>query len=839
MDYPPSEEPINATNRSTSNYTTISSLPPSILLTDSEPETFPLSKRKKIRHRPKEEVVLLHVSILPTQKSSTEAGLLLESLLTPTLRQRGILIPHPREEFELIQERVLQALGVRLGRIAECGHFVPREDLRGRRGGDYGVRNQSRDGEHNEGEERNEDGDGENEGRGEYDMGGQSRRDGTRFFNCEACGSAIETPRGEEFDWEVRVYARNGLLTPLAWEVAWRDMEGVDVEVRPVDEQKGLGEDEMLGGLSEEDEIANEDVPPCAEEDSLELPPKALRPRELPEKDAITPPRDICPDDPLPQIFRPDQIPLRVLLKNYVYLLAQDGRNFAIVMLALLLFWDLGFRYGKCGLSIGLKDGRGMVVRESGAGVAIMHGRGRNVSGHVWVGSLTGEEDLQELGIVTGGSMAVVPRLEYPLCGLDEAPQTIPGGRFVHQDTIDHGKSSLRGEARLEYPLCGLDYLPLGCDGEGCADEDITTLPPEDDAILRPSGLRIPPLEHPICSTTIENQHGENSTAKEAILEGICVNAQTESRIFSQSCSHPTRMPSSPNTEILNVKTSSLKDNEVSLLKHPICSATMGAQDDTEERKPIANEAILKNICAIPSTPSMGQPICIIKIGDDEAEPTETSGGISPPESTMSFPYSLQIHPLSNGDPERSFPKDAGLRPTRKIIPLLQHPICSAIEDHDGTGEKGGMPEKNTCSSIETHFLSNELIPEGEIDAIPSLDHPTCSAIEYAEHTPNKSTSDENAPSENSIQPSQPSIEIPPLPKEDDAHRPKHNVPTTREEQSSSIHSSESSAYDTTLQSLEAQLQSITTPPRNAVGLFCPNPGLLQPLPDLCDRIGD
>jgi hypothetical protein len=60
--------------------------------------------------------------------------------------------------------------------------------------------------------------------------------------------------------------------------------------------------------------------------------------RDQPEDVSGRPPTS-AQADPLPQVYRPADIPLSVLLRNYIYLLAQDMRNVAIFVLAVLAAW--------------------------------------------------------------------------------------------------------------------------------------------------------------------------------------------------------------------------------------------------------------------------------------------------------------------------------------------------------------------------------------------------------------------------------------------------------------------------------------------------------------------
>ncbi|KAA6411936.1 MAG: hypothetical protein FRX48_04086 [Lasallia pustulata] len=57
-------------------------------------------------------------------RNPSSHDLLLEKT-TPTVLARGILIPHPRDDYDLLEERLLEALDLCPPRILPCGHFHP------------------------------------------------------------------------------------------------------------------------------------------------------------------------------------------------------------------------------------------------------------------------------------------------------------------------------------------------------------------------------------------------------------------------------------------------------------------------------------------------------------------------------------------------------------------------------------------------------------------------------------------------------------------------------------------------------------------------------------------
>ncbi|KIX08009.1 uncharacterized protein Z518_02664 [Rhinocladiella mackenziei CBS 650.93] len=177
-------------------------------------------------------LVLLHCTLLPPtlllQSTPHEDSLLSEflpeeyrdrwialrdKLVGDTeVRTRGILIPHPREDYELLEERLLESLELQVPRIRH-NHFFRNDG----KGGDSGFES----GSHTEDE-------------GEMDL--------PNDIKCPDCGRRL---RADEVNrkWEIKVFAANGLMRAGAWGAAWQEMEKVDVEVRvwlPEDLRRGL-----------------------------------------------------------------------------------------------------------------------------------------------------------------------------------------------------------------------------------------------------------------------------------------------------------------------------------------------------------------------------------------------------------------------------------------------------------------------------------------------------------------------------------------------------------------------------------------------------------------------
>ncbi|KNG45638.1 pathway-specific nitrogen regulator [Stemphylium lycopersici] len=205
------------------------------------------SRRRSIRepHSPRPTptpqqapLVLLHVTILPMQLPYSHDimarimpdwlvenyKLLEEKLQDIILMRRGLLIPHPRDEYDLLEERILESLELKTPRILPCGHFVAPDDD----------------------EDREDDDDtasvgDENTGRGSR-MSGGTLTEGSTSANgdhsmCIDCHRQLKKP-GKGIGagtrkWDIKIYAANGLMRAAAWGACWNDMERCDVEIHP------------------------------------------------------------------------------------------------------------------------------------------------------------------------------------------------------------------------------------------------------------------------------------------------------------------------------------------------------------------------------------------------------------------------------------------------------------------------------------------------------------------------------------------------------------------------------------------------------------------------------
>lgn len=295
-------------------------------------------------------LVLLHVTLLPIPTRYSRVVLervlpayvlenwkLLREKITPTVLERGILIPHPREDYDLLEERLLETLELRMPRILACGHFhLDKEE------------EAELDAVAEEERRLQED---EEEGSNDADI-------------CTDCGRRVRDGRygsgAGSRRWDIKLYAANGLMRAGAWGAAWREMERVDVEVCPFVSEELKRELEIAKEQEEAEEAvrrAEQDLQdgPTGEEEvkpdhgNREEAIDEARMREIYGDDA----QDYIdglrssPSPPLSPAYgstahqarpRPQhELPLSILLRNYIILLSRDPRNLAIALLSLLV----------------------------------------------------------------------------------------------------------------------------------------------------------------------------------------------------------------------------------------------------------------------------------------------------------------------------------------------------------------------------------------------------------------------------------------------------------------------------------------------------------------------
>ncbi|KAF2120167.1 hypothetical protein BDV96DRAFT_566802 [Lophiotrema nucula] len=193
-------------------------------------------------------LVLLHVTILPLQFPYPQEimmkvmpewllenyKLLEEKLKDIVLMRRGLLIPHPREEYDVLEERILESLELKTPRLLKCGHFIgPEADA-----------DDSEEDEEDENASVTDDG----TGRGSRMSGGTITVDDDAELKyptpdvddasiCTDCHRQVKKPgKGVGMGkkrWDLKIYAANGLMRSGAWSAAWSEMERCDVEITP------------------------------------------------------------------------------------------------------------------------------------------------------------------------------------------------------------------------------------------------------------------------------------------------------------------------------------------------------------------------------------------------------------------------------------------------------------------------------------------------------------------------------------------------------------------------------------------------------------------------------
>ncbi|KAI9862633.1 MAG: hypothetical protein M1824_001183 [Vezdaea acicularis] len=282
-------------------------------------------------------LVLLHVTLLPINLPYPlelmmevlppyiiENYNLLKDKANDTLLERGILLPHPREDYELLEERLLESLELKLPRILRCGHFHRDED---------------EEADSEEEEECNIDDDAD---------------------ICVDCGRRVRDGKlGTGYGhrrWNIKIFAANGLMRAGAWAAAWKEMERVDVEIEPwIPEELRK---EMK--LRMEEEAEHNHAAEMAAEEEMRKEAERVRFREIYGEEAIDeaarrrrsaetarPPTDAFVETK-PHVQSPrrpglDELPLATVLQNYIYLLLQDKRNLAIAALSFfVIFLALG-----------------------------------------------------------------------------------------------------------------------------------------------------------------------------------------------------------------------------------------------------------------------------------------------------------------------------------------------------------------------------------------------------------------------------------------------------------------------------------------------------------------
>lgn len=361
------------------------------LQTDGHGRGTPLPQQ----HRTQTPLVLLHVSALPSTmpaysleqleahapKYVVDNFHLLREKMSDVVLARGILIPHPGEEYDLLEERLLEALELCTPRVLGCGHF--RSDTPDDDGFDDEVSIATAT------VLLPEDSVQEPKPRAICEFAHVDHSSESFDFDdddvCSTCTHTLRLPhRGAGHGkrrWEVKFYASNGLMRSGAWSAAWREMERVDVEITPwmpedvkralevamEDEEKEREEkarraheafearEAMLEKLQSERDAAARMAAEAqeslhkAEREMTKLVAEAVnaaRQQAVPsvaERPPLRSKRNQSVDNhggfqhQRSRSRAPEDIPLTQLLQNYVCILAQDRRNIAVAALSFLV----------------------------------------------------------------------------------------------------------------------------------------------------------------------------------------------------------------------------------------------------------------------------------------------------------------------------------------------------------------------------------------------------------------------------------------------------------------------------------------------------------------------
>ncbi|KFY11575.1 hypothetical protein V491_07154 [Pseudogymnoascus sp. VKM F-3775] len=194
--------------------------------------------RTPTKFKAKEEhpLVLLHVTVLPLHwqhahimdtappdvlskdlLSVRESWKLLQEKLGDTVFERGVLLPHPQDSYETLEERLCAALELPMrprAKILACGHYV-------------GPSTSFSDSELSSSDSSDSE-----------DLDSVVSNS-TKSLWCDICcrdvrfGKYDALPGRQKKSFKVKLFASNGLMGAGAWAACWREMERVDVEITP------------------------------------------------------------------------------------------------------------------------------------------------------------------------------------------------------------------------------------------------------------------------------------------------------------------------------------------------------------------------------------------------------------------------------------------------------------------------------------------------------------------------------------------------------------------------------------------------------------------------------
>ncbi len=181
----------------------------------------------------------------------------------------------------------------------------------------------------------------------------ETARQGTK---CQDCGRRVVKNTIQDREWEVKVYAANGLMRAGAWSAAWNEMEKVDIEVSvnlPEDIRREVEERCLNLGIGQEPEVELVNGYEATEAEKRRREIYGTPEHDPQEKiDGLFEASDSY-NDSHQEAFRsqphqqhdipPPTVELKHLFINYVSHLTQDRRN---VIIAILSFAMLFFAFG-------------------------------------------------------------------------------------------------------------------------------------------------------------------------------------------------------------------------------------------------------------------------------------------------------------------------------------------------------------------------------------------------------------------------------------------------------------------------------------------------------------
>ncbi|KAH6608243.1 pathway-specific nitrogen regulator [Trichoderma cornu-damae] len=211
-------------------------------------------------------LVLLHVTLLPLRwswgdvlddaktselsdgvKALREAWRQLQDTIGDTIQDRGVLLPHPQNDFEVMEERLLEALELpfkRRARILECGHYLgPSSEM------PFADEHDSEDDDDDDDAASEDDGSTAHAHAHAHAGAGKRQTHWCSTCHCEIRFDAL----GAGKMYRVKVYASNGLLRAGAWEACWKEMERVDIELEPMMDAKL--QDELVRLAARQDRV--------------------------------------------------------------------------------------------------------------------------------------------------------------------------------------------------------------------------------------------------------------------------------------------------------------------------------------------------------------------------------------------------------------------------------------------------------------------------------------------------------------------------------------------------------------------------------------------------------